>query len=119
MSLQFLIDENLSNQYCIQLLRRSPQLVVHAIGQEGVPGYGAPDPEILRWCEDNDFVLVTEDRRSMPGHLEAHLAAGGHVPGILTLRPWASMGEVIEELLLLADVAVPDDLRDQLVFIPV
>ncbi len=96
MSLRFLIDENLSNQYCTQLLLRRPRLTVLAVGQREAPGYGAADPEILEWCEANNFLLVTDDRRSMPGHFQEHLEAGGHVPGILALRPNVSMGEVVE-----------------------
>lgn len=55
----------------------------------------------------------------MPRHLTDYLAQGGHVPGILTLSPDMSMGEVIEQLLLIAGAAHADEYQDQIVYLPV
>ncbi len=55
------------------------------VGQADTPPLGPSDPDILRWCESNAVSLVTNNRRSMPGHLREHLAAGQHVPGIFIL----------------------------------
>jgi hypothetical protein len=38
------------------------------------------DPEILLWCEAHRFILVTNNRRSMPRHLADHLAMGCQNP---------------------------------------
>jgi len=79
---------------------------------------GTPDPEILLWCEANSFLLVTNNRRSMPVHLAEHLGQGRHVPGILTLRRRAVMSAVIEDLLLIAEASRPDDFQDQIFYVP-
>lgn len=54
----------------------------------------------------------------MPGHLADLLAAAGHVPGIVVLGSAMPMGSTLEELLLLAQVATREDLRDRITYLP-
>ena len=60
------MDENVDPLYQIQLLRREPKLIVWAVGDEGAPPKSTLDPEILIWCEEHGFVLVTNNGTSMP-----------------------------------------------------
>lgn len=119
MGFRYLLDEHVHPDYRRELLRREPGLEVWLIGDPGAPTRGTPDPEILQWCERAGFILVTSNRKSMPRHLTDHLAQGGHVPGILTLNPDMGMGEVIEQLLLIAGAAHADEYQDQIVYLPV
>ena len=96
-----LIDENISPQYRTQLLRHEPSLTVLAIGDEGAPERGTKDPEILVWCEKNQFSLVTNNRESMPQHLKDHRAAGNHVPGIFTINRKVEPKRIVEELMII------------------
>ncbi|MDJ0514740.1 MAG: DUF5615 family PIN-like protein [Trichodesmium sp. MO_231.B1] len=48
-----------------QLRRRKPDLVVWAVGEPGTPSKGTLDPDILVWCEVNNFILVTNNRTSI------------------------------------------------------
>jgi hypothetical protein len=116
--IRFLIDENLASLYREQLLRLEPAPVVRAVGDPDAPPRGAPDEEILRWCEENDFLLVTDNRSTMPVHLANHLMEGHRVPGILTIRPRASIGKVLEALEAIAGAAFEGEYRDRIVFIP-
>lgn len=118
MSIRYLLDENLSPSYREQLLRRQPDLMVWMIGDPGVPPKGTLDPEILRWCEENTFILVTNNRRSMPVHLADHLAEGRHVPGILVLRLKAEIRQIIEDLILIAAVSDDDEYQERIDYIP-
>jgi len=91
---RFLIDENISPEYRTQLLYHEPSLTVLVVGDERAPPKSTPDPEILVWCEQNEFNLITNNRESMPQHLEDHLSAGHHVPSILrliSLRQWEKL----------------------------
>ena len=115
---RFLIDENISPQYRTQLLRHEPSLTVLAIGDEGAPPKSTPDPEILEWCEQNQFSLITNNRDSMPQHLNDHLAAGNHVPGIFTINRKVPMRLIIEELLLIAGASDEDEYIDRITYIP-
>lgn len=100
MSIQYLIDENLSPLYREQLLRLKPDLTVWMIGDPTVPSKGTLDPEILIWCEENQFILVTNNRTSMPVHLANHLSQNRYNPGIFVLRPKATLKEIFDDLIL-------------------
>jgi hypothetical protein len=116
--MRFLLDEQLSERYQQQLLRQNPDLTVRSVGGTDAPPRGTLDPALLVWCEENNFLLVTNNRRSMPGHLRDHLDAGRHVPGILAIRRRAGIGDVMASLLLIAGVSLPDEFRDRIEYIP-
>jgi hypothetical protein len=77
------------------------------------------DPEILIWCEQQSFILATNNRKSMPPHLQNHLAQGRHVPGILVINPQMSVGETIDELLLIWGASEEKEYHDRISFLPV
>ncbi|NJL03002.1 MAG: DUF5615 family PIN-like protein [Spirulinaceae cyanobacterium SM2_1_0] len=115
MSLKYLLDENVERSYKTQIARQRPDLVVWFVGDPYAPAKGTLDPDILIWCEEYDFVLVTNNRASMPVHLTAHLEAGRHIPGIFILNSTLSMGETIELLILLAEASFDDEYQDLIV----
>jgi hypothetical protein len=118
MSTGYLIDENLNPFYKAQLLLKKPDLTVYALGDPGCPSKGTPDPEILCWCEENDFILITNNRKSMPVHLGEHLVQGRHVPGIITLNEEMSVGDTIEELIPIAEAGIDSDYQDCITYLP-
>jgi hypothetical protein len=85
--LKYLIDENVNPLYVVQLRRLQSELVVWSIGEPNTPPKGTLDPTILLWCEEYNFILVTNNRSSMPIHLKEHLEEGRHIPGIFILNP--------------------------------
>ncbi|MEC4985642.1 MAG: DUF5615 family PIN-like protein [Oscillatoria sp. PMC 1068.18] len=118
MTLNYLLDENVNSLYQIQLQRQDLNIVVWRVGNPGAPPIETLDPEILCWCEDNNFILLTNNRKSMPVHLADHLATGRHVPGIFILSDKMSIGETIEELILVALLAATDEYSDQISYLP-
>jgi len=115
---RYLIDENLPPSYQTQLLRRKPDLTVWEVGNPGTPPKGTQDPAILEWCEQHGFILVTNNRRSMPSHLAEHLDRGQHIPGIFVLRPKTSWREILDDLVLISEVDDLSDFFDRIVYIP-
>jgi len=118
MARRYLLDENMTPALADQLRRRQPGLTVACVGDNIAPLKGTLDPDILLWIEAQGFTLVTLNRKSMPEHLSQHLADGQHIPGILTVRPKASLGEIIEDLLLIWELADVHDYADQIIHIP-
>src|SRR5215467_314964 len=118
MAIAYLLDEHIPPAYRRQLLRRSPESIICMVNDPGAPPKGTLDPEILQWCEDNGFVLVTNNRKSMPGHLQDHLAAGHHVPGILVIDLEMSIGQAVDDLVLIAGASLQDEYRDCIIYLP-
>jgi hypothetical protein len=119
MSIRYLIDENVDLLYKRQVLKKNSEVRVYAVGDPGCPPKSTLDPEILSWCEENLCILVTNNRASMPPHLAVHLEQGHHVPGILILNERMSIGDTIEELLLIAEVGIPSAYQDRVTHLPV
>lgn len=115
---RFLLDENVKHAIQYQLRQRNPQIQVFAVGNEGVPPRGTPDPEILIWIEENQCILVTENRSTMPVHLADHFAAGRHHPGILWIRRNTGIGELVFELEMIWTAAEAEEYFDKTDFIP-
>lgn len=113
------MDENVNPLLRRELLRREPNLTVWQVGMLGALDYGTLDPEILIWCEENGFILVTNNRKSMPVHLNDHLAESRHIWGIFSLNENISVGETIDELILIALVSSAEDYQDQIIYLPI
>ena len=118
MPIRYLLDEHIAAVFREQLIHRKPDLTVWMIGDPGAPAKGASDPEILCWCEEQGFLLVTNNRKSMPRHLRDHLAAGRHVPGILTLNPDIARHDTIDELILIAEASFEAEFQDLILYLP-
>lgn len=116
--IRFLIDEDTAHIIQDGLLQRQPEAEVRVIGGENAPQIGTKDEEILEFLERETYILVSSNRRTMPGHLQAYLQEGGHIPGILLLRPNSSYRQIIDTLELIWLVGIPEDFRDQLIHIP-
>jgi hypothetical protein len=117
MAVGFLLDENVDVAYWDQLMARG-SWPVRVVGGQAAPSKRTTDPDILIWCEGNDFMLVTNNRRTMPQHLADHLAAGRHVPGIVMLDDGLGIGGNIDELLLIMGASLPDEFRDRIIYLP-
>lgn len=87
MTARYLLDAHVERALATGLRQRDRELVAWRLGEPGAPPLDASDPDILVWCERNDFVLVTNNRRTMPGHLADHLGRGGHIPASSRLTP--------------------------------
>ena len=54
----------------------------------------------------------------MPVHLAEHLNQNHHIPRILVLRPKASFGNILDDLIFIAEVDENDEFCDRIVHIP-
>jgi len=117
-SIQYILDENLPPLYQQQLRRYLPELTVLMIGEPNTPLKGTLDPEILLWCEQHNFILVTNNRRSMPVHLTEHLTQNRLIPGIFVLRKKFTIGEIINDLVFIAQAGEQCDYQNRITHIP-
>ncbi|CAN2039985.1 DUF5615 domain-containing protein [Candidatus Magnetomoraceae bacterium gMMP-15] len=116
---RYLLDENVDPMFRTALLNQEQTMIVWKIGDPGTPPKGTKDPDILDWCEENVFILVTNNRTSMPEHLTDHIAKGQHIPGILELNPNMSIGETVEELILIWGTSLIEEYQDIIIYLPI
>ncbi len=114
----YLIDENTTPALADQLRRHQPSMTVFAIGAKSAPPKGISDPDLLFWLEENGFSLVTKNRKSMPRHVHDHVTSGHHVPAIFTIRSQSSLGDVVDDLILIWDATDSQEFQDQIIHIP-
>ncbi len=115
---RFLLDENLSAKITIGLRRLIPVVEIANIGTNATLPKGTPDPDILRWIEQHGYILVTNNRQSMPPHILDHLAAGRHFPGIISITREMSIGELIAELEIIWQASEAEEYLDKVNYIP-
>lgn len=115
---RFLIDENLSPDIASGVLQRNPAVDIRYIGGSDAPSRGTLDPAVLDYCERERCVLVTNNRKSMPGHLAVLHAEGRHHWGIFEVRDENAIGEIIDELLLIWGATDVSEHLDRVRWIP-
>jgi hypothetical protein len=116
--LRFLLDEHIAHAVRDQLLRLDSTIDILVVGQSPAPSLGSPDPELLEWLEKTGYVLVTNNRRTMPEHIREHFAANRHLPGVCLLKRNARMGRVIEDLYLLWAAYDAGQFADKILYLP-
>lgn len=86
--------------------------------QECLPE-GTADPVILAWAAAENRVLITNDRETMIGFAYERVAAGELLPGVILTTNRQSIGEAIEDILMIAECMSEEEMRDQqVVFLP-
>jgi Domain of unknown function (DUF5615) len=76
---------------------------------------GIPDPDVLALAAEQDRILVTHDRQTMPHHFSAFLTSGRSSPGVFLVSQHAPIGEVIDALILIWAASDPEEWRNRIV----
>jgi len=116
--IRFLIDENLSKQIKIATLLLNSNIDILCVGDPDAPTFGTLDPDILRYLEGPRRLLITDNRKSMPGHLESHWAEGGKSWGIFWVRPQTPIGQLALEIILIWETTEAEEWIDRGDWIP-
>jgi hypothetical protein len=103
-----------------------PSTLVHALRDRGIDvtrvqdvGLSStPDPDILEWAAAGPYVFVTFDRNTVPGFAHDRVRAGLPMPGVAVIDQALPIGTMADELHVIVACATADDLRDQVVYIP-
>ncbi len=115
---RFLFDECTDPDLIEALRRREPNVDIIRVNDSGAPPSGTPDPDLLLAAETLQRVLLTNDKRTMPGHLKDHYAAGHRTAGVMMLRPNISLARYMREILNHWATTSADDWIDRTVYIP-
>lgn len=78
----------------------------------------ATDPSILEWAAAESRILLTHDRRTMPNHAYERVQAGKPMPGVFVIRNKEPLGDMIDEILLVAHCSEQEEWKDQVTCLP-
>ena len=118
MKVPFLLDENLPPKLKSAVLHLQPEIDILRVGDANAPPLGTLDPEIISYLESSQRLLVTDNRKSIPGHLEEYWATGGQIWGLFWVRPSASLGRWAEEIVIVWETSEAEEWIDKLDWIP-
>ena len=104
-------DENLNNDIARGLLRRNPDLDIVRIQDAGLTG--ADDPTVLRWTAAEGRVLMTHDVSTLTRYAYERVRAGEAMPGVFEVCRSVSVGQAIDDLLLLAECSLEGEWEGQ------
>lgn len=123
--LKFLIDENLRSHAIWQAILdwqkkfgQTYPLDAVRVGQATAPPTGTSDPDLISFCILESRVLVSVDRRTLPGQLAQRQQAGDHVPGIILFHGAVSAGEIAELLATVSWAGDPAEFANQITWLP-
>jgi predicted nuclease of predicted toxin-antitoxin system len=115
-SIRFLADADLNQAIVKGVREREPALDLMS-ATEGLLE-GLSDPDVLAFATAENRILISHDTSAMPVHFVKLLGMGGHSPGILLVRQRASLGQIIDAILILWSASAPEEWIDQIHYLP-
>jgi hypothetical protein len=94
--LRLLIDQDFDQDLLRGLARRVPNLDAVTAHQLGLGT--TSDPELLARAAEAGRIVVTHDRKTMPGHAADRVAAGEKMSGVFVVSRQLPISEVIDDL---------------------
>jgi len=110
---KFLIDENFKGSIVRGLLQQSE---LNLIRVQDVGLLGADDTNILEWAAQEGRILLTHDVNTITKYAYERLATGLTMPGVIQVKQNASVRQVIQDILFLAEFE--EDCRGQILYLP-
>jgi hypothetical protein len=105
--MKFLADENFEGAIFRGLLHRKPDIDLIRVQDVGL--YKADDPTILEWANEEGRLLLTHDRRTMPGYAYERMAEGKSIAGMLIMKATIPVSQAIEDIMLIEAASTQDE----------
>jgi hypothetical protein len=116
LALHSLADENFRGSVVREVLRRYPVLDIVRVQDVGL--MTAPDPVVLDWAAQEGRILLTHDVKTNTVYAYDRVRAGPPMPGIIEVSRDISIGQAIEELLILLECSEDGELDGQIIYLP-
>jgi predicted nuclease of predicted toxin-antitoxin system len=114
--LRFLSDENFNGDIVRGLFLRQPNLDLLRVQDVGLRELD--DPAILSWAADNERILLTHDRATMPDFAYDRLSKDQQMSGVFLINDRMSIRQAIDELLLLNTCSQQDEWKGIVLYLP-
>jgi Domain of unknown function (DUF5615) len=114
--LSLLSDENLNGDIIRGLFLRQPNLDLIRVQDVGL--IEVEDPAILAWAAENQRIILTHDRATMPDFAYERLVRGEVMLGMFVINDRMPIRQAIDELLLLIDYTEQTEWRGVVLYLP-
>lgn len=114
--LRFLSDENFTGGIINGLFIRRPTLDLVRVQDVGL--MEEDDPVILEWAANHNRIVLTHDRATMPDFAYARIVADEHMAGLFVFTNRISIGQAIDDLLLLDECSEQSEWFNQVLYLP-
>ncbi len=115
---KFFFDQDVPRQLTQAIRLHEPAVDILCVGEPGATPFGTPDPQNLLAAETMERILLTRDKKTMPGHLQDHHNAGHHTWGVLMMKRGHRLKRFFDELMLIWGATNADEWRDVPLYIP-
>ena len=116
MSIRFLADADLNQAVVIGVRSREAALDFLPAPEANLEGRS--DPDVLEFAASQGRILVSHDTSTMPVHFSDRLRSGRMSPGVFLVRQRASVGQVVEAILLVWSASAPEEWAGQIHYLP-
>ena len=114
--LSLLSDENFNGDIIRGLFLRQPDLDLIRVQDIGLQE--ADDPSILAWAAENDRIVITYDRATMPDFAYQRLVNKELMAGLFVVNDRISIKQAIDELLLYVMYTEQQEWKNKVLYIP-
>jgi len=114
--LRILVDQDFDHDILRGLRLHLPDLDVVTAFQATLDRKS--DPEILAWAAEQNRVVVTHDRNTMPGHAYNRVRKGEPMAGVFIVPRDMPVGRAISELEVLIVCSLEGEWSQLVVFLP-
>jgi hypothetical protein len=113
---RFLADENFNGDILRGLILRQRDLDIVRAQDAGLAGFD--DPHVLAWAAENNRIILTHDRATLPDHAYQRVAAGEAMSGVFIFNDRLPVGQAIQEILLVVECTEHDQWAGRAVYLP-
>ena len=113
---RFQADADFNHKIVVDLRRR--ESAVDFLSAKDGAVIGQSDPEVLRSASEAARILVSHDRKTMPGHF-AEFIEGRTSPGLLIVSQQLEIGAAIEDLIMVWATTDASEWANRIGFLPI
>ena len=114
--LRLAADENFNNNIVRGLLCRKADLDIVRVQDVGLSG--VDDPTVFEWAAQEGRALLTHDVTTITRYAYERVQAGQTMPGVFEVSRTIPIGQVIEDVLLLAECSLEGEWGGQVRYLP-
>ena len=114
--LRFAADENLNCNIVRGLLRRESDLDIIRIQDVGLSG--KDDATVLEWAAQENRILLTHDVTTITKYAYERINEGLPMPGVFEIKMNSPLGDIIEDILLVAVYIYENEWVSQIGYLP-